>query len=426
MEENELERQRQEELNDSLLPWDAEQKVSCCLNPIKIPLIIIVGICGCFIENRLFVITTEQWRAHIYRDGPTCYVHRIRAGLQGGNTSFDLPIPDSISESVQSMFNHSVSTLCGGNSTDCTYAWQPVDIPKDHCDIKRVISVNSEGVANASRCTVGDEDGSQHTKFEGKEMTTGLIQRKVPYVYFTMLWTIYKLVFLPTFWPDRLVRLAMRLAGRDAHSLPVFKILVEPRPQQKIVPPSLFKIGKAFRYSMLPNNLIVPLMTMNHLKGCDDMIHYTMDRFFSVPIYCFCIFELVLVLGCTAVGYAKALGPRCMQSPPYMCYVCYRICTTPLVILVFVIDFFLVMDLRFWRGLVLGFKFLFSIEVSLTFTFTCNFVSILATTVALLDFWTLVIMILPMVAPVCASKIPIVGKYITDPKGNENADSNTP
>lgn len=384
MEENML---KEAELADRLLPWNAEQKLASVINPVKIPMIIIVCVLGCKLENLFNESTTEQWHSTFARSGPMCFVHHLNRDIY--NVSFRVP-----------QWMRNITEKIDDNSVEFINE-QILEIEEDSCGISKDVD---------GQCVVGEkvENGGLKHHVRLEHATAGLNQGKIPFVYYSLVWAVYKLVFIPAVnWPDRLMR---RITGVPT-AQPVLKLLMMPYNRMLGREWTLSKMGAVIRYSMLPNVLITPLITMSYDPDCRGFFHYTMDSVFSQAIYYFCVVDLLIGTTLFILGYTYYEG-KIIDKWFYTAYKCWWWAVLFPLILLSMFDAFLVFDHRKW----LGWKLVLKITLSIKFTVEsattfCELCSMVVTT---LDITQFVIMIMTLLCPKCAHKIPILRDWVKE------------
>jgi hypothetical protein len=381
--------------NESLLPWTIEQKVAMCLNPIKVPIVVLVLLFGCSVENRINWTTQESWRAKWWdRAGPVCYVHRLNHGL---NKNFTFKLPDQLAAPLNNTINNIVTNLGANGSLTFNQTWFVIE--KDVCGI----TIPTKGLDDEG-CSVGPEEAFHHSE----DGTDGLNGFKLPFVYYTLVWAVYKLVFMPIHWPDRLAR---RFTGNQ-YGEPMFKIMTQPHYRWCTGPMEIIsKIGALFRYNMLPNSMLVPLATLNHVNGCEEYYYYRMDHLLAKVIYWWCIIDFMTVLGAVAFGHTIYSG-KCIGSCLYKLYRFQWLLSLPIAFFLWLWDLINVFEWRFWKGIMLALDVVIDCQFDFTFTFVVDVAEMLACVVVFLDTLTLIIMILSLVCPKLGLRLPIVGEFL--------------
>jgi len=220
-------------------------------------------------------------------------------------------------------------------------------------------------------------------------------------------WAVYKLVFMPVQWPDRLKR---RITG-DPTAQPVLKLLMMPYSKTFPCIHYLNRIGGAIRYVILPNVLITPLVTMSYDPDCRVFFHYTMDRVFSQGIYYWCVADLLIVMVLCVLVHVRFEG-KILDRCFYRAYKCWWYATLPSLILLSMLDAFMVFDHRKWLGWQLVLKI--TLEIKFTVENATTFCELCSMVVTALDVTSLVIIILTLLCPQCLEKIPILKDWVAD------------
>lgn len=394
-----LKQQKRDQLLEKLLPWRLEQKVAMFLNPIKIPIIIIVGVLGSIVEFRMRSIVDTTWHATMWRDGPTCFVHRVHGKLVSDdalkNVSSTL---NSALSGVNDYINQSLQNSSRCNRTeegaqrcvlfDSAKLGLNYSFEKDYCGINDTCELNFYG-SDGSEVLVEDED-----------KVTGLLYH-LPFIPYVMVWAIYKLAFLPVHPVDRAANCVS--GNPKPPPEPVFKLLTEPNFQTCSGFMSVVvAIGKIIRYSLLPNTLMVPLLTMGRHPKCEEWIFYDFDSIFGFFIYYWAIFELVFVVAMYVVG-KTVFKSLCVGTWKYRCYKTYWFMTLFTALFLFIADTIVLFNWRFWEGLLLMLQLAFTFD--LRFSFAVDFVRTLATVNIFLDVLQLLILIFSLIAPPLLRKL---------------------
>lgn len=386
---------RETEMADTLLPWTWEQKVAMVLNPIKIPVVIVVAVLGCWVEHQLHSADFRTWKAPVSRLGPTCYVHMaqntelLTADIRSVNEAMNQTLYPIASQINAFIVNHTHCFVNKRGQTECNFFELPkiFDFKVDHCGIMFDNETN--------QCKISPE---LQPLGEGKH---GIAYR-FPFLPFSLIWAIYKILFLPFHPVDRFVNMVEGYP--QPMSEPTFKLLIEPYFQ--IFGPVLnmfSKIGKVIRYSLLPNSMMLPLFSMARRSQCSHYLHYDMDTVLAPVIYGFVILDLIIVcLGFVAGKFV--FGGVCVGTWKYRLYKLYWSSTLLTALVLFFADIFIIFNVQFWEGLSLWINLTLVFDPS--FNFVVDFCQKLIGLSVLLDTLQMAILIwgivLPLLVPALA------------------------
>lgn len=155
------------------------------------------------------------------------------------------------------------------------------------------------------------------------------------------------------------------------------------------------KVGKVFRYSLLPNSIMLPLLSMSKRSRCSKYIFYEMDTLFAAVIYGYVLFDLILVFAAYIIG--KCVVGGCIKTCKYRLYKAYWYVSLWISIFLFIADLLWVFDIRFWQGLFSWLDFTFVFDPHLNFAI--DIVKKLLGVNMMLDYIQLMILVLTMVLP---------------------------
>lgn len=407
------------ERNERLLPWSLEQKVAMALNPIKIPILFMVATLGSYVEYKLIKRDHETWVAPLWRAGPTCVVNQLDEPLLN-NTRLDwlngklnktlYPIIHRINQSLE---NSSSNITENGNRRFYFADWGTlVHFKVDHC-----------GITDDCRLEK-DESGNNvlEEMNEGEKTFSALSKWRVPLLTYSLLWAVYKFVFLPFHPVDRAFRLVMgSQASGGPPPEPIFKLLTEPFFSESCPGAFVFNkvsmIGKIIRYSMLPNSLLLPIISLRSVEKCDKYIHYTYDTYLGGFIYFFILVDLVSVFGMYIIGITVK-GGKCISTPLYRCYKTIWFLSLFTAITLFISDLFIVLNMRFWEGIRIQFRLFFTIVLSPNYSL--DILQVLGSVSIFFDALQFTIMIFSFLCPHLLKRVPGMAGLMKD----ENADNN--
>jgi hypothetical protein len=369
------------------------------------PLIILVTILGCGVENRINWSTKDEWRSSTLRGGPVCYVHQLDESMGASHT---FVVPDALVEPFNDTLNGIVESNNGSTEITLIPEITFLDFKKDSCGVEdHDMSINGSCVPHLPQAgTKHIEDYDPTGTWQG----LGLNRLKVPFFYYSLVWGIYKLTFLPIHWPDRILKCATGGFMKE----PVFKLFMTPYFERLTKATDIIsKLGACFRYVMLPNTLLKPLITMGYVEECPGLYHYIMDMYLGQVIYFWCFSDLMFtgflfVLGHT-LYHNSVIGSWC-----YSLYKVWWFITTPIAFILFIADIIITSDMRFWRGFTLTLLANFTFDIELRLTFFVDLTQALGSVVFILDTVQLVVLILCLVCPKCGQKVPVVKQWIKD------------
>jgi hypothetical protein len=414
--------------NEALLPWSLEQKVAMFLNPIKIPILIVVAILGSWVEYNLIATPHQTWVAPLWRSGPTCFVNKLDGPLLN-DTRLDrlssllnktlYPIIDRINKSLG---NHTNVTEEGNRRFSLLDYGTLVHFPVDHCGITDDCQLETDENGKPTLDIYGGENETTHDPLES---IAGVAKWRVPFVTYSLLWAIYKFCFLPFHPIDRAYRLV--LGNPHPPPEPVFKLLTEPYFQgcggMNLVLNKFSMVGKIIRYSLLPNSLLLPIISLRQRKRCPGFVHYTYDTWLGGFIYFFILADLVSVFVAFAVGIT-VMGSKCISTPFYRIYKFIWYAWQNVALVFFIVDIFIVLNLRFWEGIHLQIRLFFTIVLSPNLTI--DFLQILGGASIFFDTLQFTIMVLSFLCPVLLQKIPGMAGLMKDDSANLNQSANRP
>mmetsp|Transcript_47887 Transcript_47887/g.95233 ORF Transcript_47887/g.95233 Transcript_47887/m.95233 type:complete len:479 (-) Transcript_47887:236-1672(-) len=403
------------ERNEKMLPWSLEQKVAMGLNPIKIPILIVVAILGSWVELSLVATKHETWVAGVWRGGPTCYVNELDGPLLN-STRLDW-LSDWLNETMYPFINAINKSL--ENSSNVTengnrrvYFWESktfLHFPIDHCGI-------------TDNCSVEDDPGDEMYPVGSEPY--GLAYWRIPYVTYSLLWAVYKFVFLPFHPVDRFYRMVSGKASE--HPEPVFKLLTEPYFSSKLCGGDGGKVnkglnivsmvGKIIRYSLLPNSLLLPVITLRSRRECPHLIAYTMDSKMGGIIYFWILTDLVTVFAVYVLGIAK--GGKCIATCFYRAYKFIWFSGLGIALTLFIIDFILVFNWNFLAGLRLQLRLFFTIVLSPNLTI--NFLQVLGFASIFFDSLQFTIMVMSFLCPHLLKRVPGMAGLLKDDAAPSN------
>merc|ERR1712232_664075 len=88
---------------------------------------------------------------------------------------------------------------------------------------------------------------------------------------------------------------------------------------------------------------------MGHPK-CPQLVYYDMDKIMARVIYFWCVFDFIGVWVMYALG-KTVFGGKCIGTCVYRLYKVYWWCTVPTAVFMWITDFILVFEWRFWDGM---------------------------------------------------------------------------
>jgi len=267
----------------AMLPWGFESKLAAILALVKFPFICLVAGIGLYAENHLKEMTKTSWarrgNADIFWGGKIgCYDHELWETVPEKRL-IDFGLAKKLNESI--LNGHLQGDIWTSNSTTDI---DPFKIGRaDACSI------------DLKTCTV---KGLHHPGF-----FTGGINHMFS---FSMIWLVYKLVFVGIHPVDRLVLLAKGnpQPGPD-YPEPLLKLLTEPYFQFCTVPMRVVvKFLFYFRYKMMPNTLLGALASMHSMAPrCPRIVYYKMSPIFGNICYFLCLLDIFGLIG----GYIYVL-----------------------------------------------------------------------------------------------------------------------
>lgn len=404
--------EKEHELVEELLPWGFEQRVSVILNFVKIPLILVVCVLGSVVEIKMASATTKLWTSHRFRSGPACYVNLIDVDkwFWVNNT-----IADRISgyvnattwwlkQGINASFENSTASKYCTKDADGDVRCQIIDttkwvgagnignltFDKDLCGIEEVDETDDRG-AISEVCTVNEDEVTPK-----EDLANGLNWRipGLPFLPHCLVWAVYKLLFLPVHPIDRIVN---TIDGSEPPPQPIFKLITEPHFQKctKVMRVFVF-ILKMIRYTMLPNSLIVPLLTMGSHKKCTSMFYYKFDNLAGNAVFVWIVFEMVLVMALYAYGKG-VMGSKCVGTCKYRLYKFYWFTSSCVAVVLFITDQVMIFNWRFWQGL--SFILRAAVTLDLDYKFSVDLVQLLASMNVFLDVISLIVMLASFLCP---------------------------
>lgn len=407
------------ERNDRLLPWNLEQKVAVVLNPVKIPFIIIAGIIGSVVELKIVDLTkdTDLWYrglGTVVAYGAQCVVHR--ANYQNLIVSTDdseqatsiLQVLDKATQPLTDAWNataHKVAANCtdGPNRTHCDLLpggplvnWSWAD---DFCGVEYD---NLTGECRAPQAGFV----YKHTSADDENSGWAGVTKMIPYVPHALVWMIFKLLFIPGYYVDRIHRYAV---GTDPPPEPMLKILAEPTCTEDgkcgSLGPKFSKLGivsKAVRFSLLPNTMILPLTSMRFVEQCrQEYIIYSANTTVGFALYCWLVFDLVQIVLLYATGLTVFKG-RALNQMWYRCYKVHSVTLTIVALSFFIFDLCVCLRWKFWLGLEVLLSF--SLNIDSTWGFSLDFAKTVASVVVMLDGVQFTILVMSLLCPVFLNK----------------------
>lgn len=214
----------------------------------------------------------------------------------------------------------------------------------------------------------------------------------IPFITHSFVWALFKLLFLPVYPIDRIARNVFRCHGE--HPEPVFKLLTEPYflGNVEVVSGCVVAIFKYVRYIMLPNSLIIPLLTMRVGIADDECQHFLSYKHGWVArgVYLWLIFDIVKALFLWMVGMTY-YRQKIVGTWGYWVYKVLWFCTSWIPVWLFVVDQLSTLDLRFWSGWSIVFKKVLTIHFDSTMSI--DVIRLLGQAVVMLDCVSFTVMI---------------------------------
>jgi len=360
--------------------------------------------------------------APLWRSGPTCFVNELDGPLLNGtqldrindwaNRTF-WPIIDRINQSLAG--SNCNLTESGNRKCDVFDYGTLVHFPVDHCGITEDCKIEMDEAGEPTLNPVDD----------GMPTLAGLTRWRIPLVSYSALWALYKFVFLPFHPIDRAYRIAM--GNPTPPPQPVFKLLTEPYFEGCGKPVNFFMnkvsmVGKIIRYSLLPNSLLLPIITLRSRRKCPGYVHYTYDKFLGGFIYYFIVLDLIHVLVMYVLGITVK-GGKCIKTLPYRCHKLWWFLSLNVAVILWVADLFIVLNFRFWEGIHLQIRLFFTI--ALNPNITVDFLQLLGTASIFFDGLQFTIMVLSILCPFVLKKVPGFRDLMKDdmanaPEGDES------
>mmetsp|Transcript_49178 Transcript_49178/g.97731 ORF Transcript_49178/g.97731 Transcript_49178/m.97731 type:complete len:421 (+) Transcript_49178:82-1344(+) len=271
-----------------MLPWGFESKLAGILGCIKFPFICLVAGIGLYAENHLKEMTKESWARTgnvdlLWGGQIGCYDHELWETVPQKKL-IDFGLAEKLNQSL--LHGHLQGDIWTSNSTTDI---DPFKIGRaDACGI------------DLKTCTV---KGLHKPGF-----FTGGIDHLFS---FSLIWFVYKLVFVGIHPVDRLVLL---IKGNPApgpdYPQPLLKLLTEPYFQSCTTPMQvLVKFLFYFRYKMMPNTLLGALASMHSMAPrCPRIVYYKMSPVFGNTVYFMCLLDIFGLAGCYAYVVYKMDG----------------------------------------------------------------------------------------------------------------------
>lgn len=385
---NDADRQRAMELKERLLPWGFEQRVATVLNFFKVPLIIVVMLLGTVVERKINEATITSWKRASWFE--QCFVHQIDMEKWESESGDLYQIQQNVTNKIKDFFEHSFAannTVCplqeDGTTFKCErHVFGTLELERTYyCDIQVPETKGGECSADGgdSKLVVDDYERG--------------IRWHIPGVPHSFMWGVFKLLFLPVFPLDLL---ALRLSKEDPPPEPVFKLLTSPGFSSAKVQTALAPVIVVFRYIryiLLPNMLIMPLLTMEVPPKCEDWLIYKFAGRLGQIVYVWLVFDITKTMLIYALG--KTVGKsRLVGHWPYRFYKAFwfGVCWIP--IWFFVLEQLFISDFNvwhMWRGLRI------SLDIRLSFNFNwafdVSFVKMLGSVMVTLDVLNLLVVI---------------------------------
>jgi len=251
------------------------------------------------------------------------------------------------------------------------------------------------GKHEEDRCELKKDRKDNEVKHDQLDLEAQPFLNHLPYLGPCLVWAIYKLTFLPVHPIDRI---ALAVAGNPVPGPePVFKLLTEPNFQTcHGVMGAFVTVFKIFRYSLLPNALLVPLLSIGRHPDCENWIYYDIDTWFGKTIYYWCVYDFMVSVGAYIFG-KTVLNGVLVGTWKYRLYKSYWFMTTLWPFWLFWADFISLFNWKFWEGIALSLKVIMTFNLNVDFT--VDFVQWLGTMNLVLDSLTFTIMVLSLLLP---------------------------
>lgn len=357
------------ERKEKLLPWGFEQKFNTVINLCKVPLVLLVFVFGTMVERKVKASTMATWR------GPACFSHKLDIDTWNDINNSWVKFGRSISEEAR----HTVTELIQNTSLE-----QFCDNGTHKCEVK--IFDSSDYGLNFT--TAADTCGIKPISPGVCDVDPELPRQDgmglgwhIPYITHSFVWALFKILFLPVYPIDRIARNICACHGD--HPEPVFKLLTEPYFLGGIEAVSQYVvlIFKYIRYILLPNSLIMPLLSMEVDDRCHHFLYYK-HSWIARGVYLWLVFDIVHAFILWFVGMTH-YKQRLVGTYGYWFYKIIWFCMSWIPFWFFLIDQLSVIDLRFWMGWNLVFKKVLTIHFD--FTISIDLVRLLGHATVMLD-----------------------------------------
>jgi len=385
------------------------------LNPVKIPFIIIAGVLGSVVEIKIGLVTEKSWYRGFWKTGPECVVHQADYDKLIVSTT-DNDKLSAVVDKIDSVFKPVVDKV---NSTayrvsNCTSVRVNANLTATRCDLLNgplfnfSFSQDMCGVEfNGQGCSSNEELGQILEPVEEGDSVG--VMKTIPYVPYALIWMIFKLVWIPGYYIDRIARLA---AGSGPPPEPMLKLISEPTCDKTgkcgAMGPPLTILGivsKVIRFSLLPNTLILPLTSMRFVEQCrDKYIIYSQDVSIGFWVYCWLLADLVTMIILYVVA-KTVLGGQALSKMWYRCYKTISIFTTLIALNLFFFDLICCFKLRFWQGIAIILQLVFTLNLS--FDVTLDIAKTVANAVVFFDALQFIIMIMSILCPKMLARAPV-------------------